>query len=286
MLIVGDIGSPKAGGRTRVAVDAMLRGAAEQGANTSVCELAEIELTDVIAAMDGADAVVFGSPTYRADISAQLKAPLDPTGRGMAYESGDPLRGTVCATVLTGASDHHFLAAEKVRGILGGFFGAQLLSPGLYLPAAAFIEDGAQMTDAEAVMERVPRRDGVSYAGLILNRKGLDRAVGAGVDEANVVVCVSDTFSARNQNQTADEAMRMADEVVSAARGPGLFTTITLATAFGCPFEGEVEPARVAEFARRAADAGVQELCLADTVGVGAPSQVHDLTARFRDTAP
>ena len=142
------------------------------------------------------------------------------------------------------------------------------------------------MADAEAVMERVPRRDSVSYAGLILNRKGLDRAVGAGVDEANVVVCVSDTFSARNQNQTADEAMRMADEVVSAARGRGLFTTITLATAFGCPFEGEVEPARVAEFARRAADAGVQELCLADTVGVGAPSQVHDLTARFRDTAP
>jgi isopropylmalate/homocitrate/citramalate synthase len=142
------------------------------------------------------------------------------------------------------------------------------------------------MADAEAVMERVPRRDGVSYAGLILNRKGLDRAVGAGVDEVNVVVCVSDTFSARNQNQTADEAMRMADEVVSAARGRGLFTTITLATAFGCPFEGEVEPARVAAFARRAADAGVQELCLADTVGVGAPSQVHDLTARFRDTAP
>ena len=142
------------------------------------------------------------------------------------------------------------------------------------------------MADAEAVMERVPRRDGVSYAGLILNRKGLDRAVGAGVDEVNVVVCVSDTFSGRNQNQTADEAMRMADEVVSAARGRGLFTTITLATAFGCPFEGEVDPARVAEFARRAADAGVQELCLADTVGVGAPSQVHDLTARFRDTAP
>jgi HMGL-like len=80
--------------------------------------------------------------------------------------------------------------------------------------------------------------------------------------------------------------MRMADDVVSAARGRGLFTTITLATAFGCPFEGEVDPARVAEFARRAADSGMQELCLADTVGVGAPSQVHDLTARFRDTAP
>jgi len=139
------------------------------------------------------------------------------------------------------------------------------------------------MADAEAVMERVPRRDDVSYAGLILNRKGLDRAVGTGVDEVNVVVCVSDTFSGRNQNVPADEAMTMAAGVVDAARDRGLFTTITLATAFGCPFEGEVDPARVAEFARRCADAGVQELCLADTVGVGAPTQVTDLTARVRD---
>jgi len=139
------------------------------------------------------------------------------------------------------------------------------------------------MADAEAVMERVPRPEGVSYAGLILNRKGLDRAVGAGVDEVNVVVCVSDTFSGRNQNATADEAMRMAGDVVDAARSRGLYTTITLATAFGCPFEGEVDPARVAEFARRSADSGVQELCLADTVGVGAPDQVADLTGRMRD---
>src|SRR6478672_2309178 len=139
------------------------------------------------------------------------------------------------------------------------------------------------MADAEAVMERVPRRDGLSYAGLILNRRGLDRALGTGVDEVNVVVFVSDTFSARNQNVTADEAMTMAADVVDAARDRGLFTTITLSTAFGCPFEGEVDPARVAEFARRCADSGVQELCLADTVGVGAPSQVTDLTARVRD---
>jgi hydroxymethylglutaryl-CoA lyase len=132
-------------------------------------------------------------------------------------------------------------------------------------------------------MERVPRRDGVSYAGLILNRKGLDRAVGTGVDEVNVVVCVSDTFSDRNQNATADEAMRMAADVVDAARSQGLYTTITLATSFGCPFEGEVDPKRVVEFARRSADSGAQELCLADTIGVGAPGQVSDLTAQVRD---
>ena len=96
---------------------------------------------DAVAALGEADAAVFGSPTYRADITAQLKGLLDATPRGAAYESGDPLRGTVCATVLTGASDHHFLAVEKVRGILGGFFGAQLLSPGP-LPALGRVHRG------------------------------------------------------------------------------------------------------------------------------------------------
>ena len=81
----------------------------------------------------------------------------------------------------------------------------------------------------------------------------------------------------------ADAEAVMAGDVVDAAHDHGLSTTITLATAFGCPFEGEVNPARVAEFARRCAESGVQELGLADTVGVGAQSQVTDLTARMRD---
>jgi hydroxymethylglutaryl-CoA lyase len=138
------------------------------------------------------------------------------------------------------------------------------------------------MADAEAVMARVPRTEGVSYAGLILNRRGLDRAVDTGVDEINVVVCVSETFSRRNQNASTDEAMRMAAEVIEAARNRSLFTTLTLATTFGCPFEGEVSADRVVGLARRGAAAGVDELCLADTVGVGAPNQVRYLTARVR----
>ena len=141
MLVVAVIGSPKAGGRTRVAVDALLHGAVQEGAEARVLELADTANPDAVAAMNEADAVVFGSPTYRADITAQLKGLLDVTPRGASYEKGDPLRGTTCATVLTGASDHHFLAVEKVRGILGGFFGVQILSPGLYFPSAAFTED-------------------------------------------------------------------------------------------------------------------------------------------------
>jgi hydroxymethylglutaryl-CoA lyase len=146
------------------------------------------------------------------------------------------------------------------------------------------------MADAEAVMAAVPRADGVSYAGLVLNRRGLDRAVAAGVDEVNVVVCVSDTFSRRNQNMSTSEAMAVAEEVAADARTQGLFTTLTLSTAFGCPFEGEVPPDRVVDLARRGAAAGFNELCLGDTIGVGTPAQVRDLTAGVRaavgDTPP
>jgi hydroxymethylglutaryl-CoA lyase len=139
------------------------------------------------------------------------------------------------------------------------------------------------MADAEAVMAQVPRADGVAYAGLVLNRRGLDRALAAGVDEVNVVVCVSETFNRRNQNATTEESMQAAVEVLGRARDNGLFTTLTLATSFGCPFEGEVDPGRVAALAARGAAAGAHELCLADTIGVGAPSQVRDLAARVRD---
>jgi hydroxymethylglutaryl-CoA lyase len=138
------------------------------------------------------------------------------------------------------------------------------------------------MADAEEVMAAVPRREGVSYAGLVLNRRGLQRALDAGVDEVNVVVVVTDTFSRRNQNVSSDEAAAAAADVVEAARTAGLRTTVTLAASFGCPFEGEVDPERVVEHARRAAQAGAHELCLADTIGVGVPSQVRELTDRAR----
>jgi hydroxymethylglutaryl-CoA lyase len=138
------------------------------------------------------------------------------------------------------------------------------------------------MADAEAVMAAVPRAEGVCYAGLVLNRRGLDRAVDTGVDEINVVVAVSDTFSRRNQNLGTDQALAMAEEVAADGRPRGLFTTLTLATAFGCPFEGEVPVDRVVELARRGAAAGFQELCLADTIGVGTPDRVRELTARVR----
>jgi hydroxymethylglutaryl-CoA lyase len=140
------------------------------------------------------------------------------------------------------------------------------------------------MADAEDVMAGVPRQPGVSYAGLVLNRRGLDRALASRVDEVNVVVCASDTFSQRNQNATTDESLAAAIDVVRDARSAGLFTTVSIATAFGCPFEGEVPAERVLDLARRSADAGADEICFADTIGVGVPTQVRALTEGFRAT--
>ena len=107
------------------------------------------------------------------------------------------------------------------------------------------------MADAEAVMERVPRPEGVSHIGLVLNRRGYDRAVTAGVDEVNVVVPASDGFAKANQNSTTEALTEVAEEVLAEAASTGLFATVTIATAFGCPFDGEVDPARVVEVARR-----------------------------------
>lgn len=133
-----------------------------------------------------------------------------------------------------------------------------------------------QMAHAEEVMAGVPRVAGVSYSGLVLNRRGLARALDAGVDEVNVVVVASEEFSRRNQGTTIDEGIAVAQDVVAGAREAGLWATVTIAAAFGCPFEGEVPVARVVDIARRCAATGMNELALADTIGVAVPADVKE----------
>jgi hydroxymethylglutaryl-CoA lyase len=142
------------------------------------------------------------------------------------------------------------------------------------------------MADAEAVMDRVPRPEGVSHIGLVLNRRGYDRAVSAGVDEVNVVVPASDGFAKANQNSTTEALTEVAEGVLAEAASTGLFATVTIATSFGCPFDGEVRPERVVEVARRAAAAGAKEIAIADTIGVGVPTQVRALLDGVRSVAP
>jgi hydroxymethylglutaryl-CoA lyase len=143
-----------------------------------------------------------------------------------------------------------------------------------------------QMADAEAVMERLPRPDGVRYAGLVLNPRGLDRALAAGVDEVNVVVVSTDEFSRRNQGCTVDEGVANWARIAAAARAAGVFRTVTIAASFGCPFEGEVPAERVLDLVRRVAESEPDEIALADTIGVGVPAQVRTLLRGAAEIAP
>jgi hydroxymethylglutaryl-CoA lyase len=156
------------------------------------------------------------------------------------------------------------------------------------IESASFVHPRAvpAMADAEAVMERVPRPDGVSHIGLVLNRRGFDRAVAAGVDEVNLVVPASDGFAKANQNSTTEALTEVSEEVLAEAAANGLPASMTIATAFGCPFDGEVDPDRVVEIARRSAAAGAREIAIADTIGVGVPTQVRTLLDGVRDVAP
>ncbi|PKW16563.1 hydroxymethylglutaryl-CoA lyase [Saccharopolyspora spinosa] len=142
------------------------------------------------------------------------------------------------------------------------------------------------MSDAEQVMAGVERRDDISYIGLVLNHRGFARARDAGVDEINIVVPATDGFAKANQNSTSQALTDTAAEIIDSARKCGLFTTVTVAVAFGCPFDGEVPPERVVDIADRAQAAGADEIALADTVGVGVPSQVRTLLGGVRSVAP
>jgi hydroxymethylglutaryl-CoA lyase len=142
-----------------------------------------------------------------------------------------------------------------------------------------------QMADADEVMAAIPRHEGVSYAGLVMNRRGLERALKGYVDEVDVVVVATDTFCQRNQGMTMAEACDTAAELVEEARAVGVFTTITIGAAFGCPFEGEVPVKRLREVVQRVIDAGPDELALADTIGVGVPSDVKERCGLARELA-
>ncbi len=140
-----------------------------------------------------------------------------------------------------------------------------------------------QMADAEDVMAKIKRPNGVSFAGLALNARGAERAINAGVDEVRYVVVASETFNQRNQAagiaETLAEFSEIADKVVQA----GLKLSATIGAAFGCPFEGNVETAKVARIAKQLTGGGCVEIGMADTIGAGVPTQVTEIYGLVRD---
>ncbi len=156
------------------------------------------------------------------------------------------------------------------------------------LEVASFVNPARvpQMADAEAVLAGLPERDDVTYVGLVLNGRGLDRALETKVNEIGVVAIATDSFGLRNQKQTWRESVDVSIDVITRAKKAGLRAQATISVAFGCPFEGEVPLERVVEMARAIAAAGPLEIAVADTVGVGVPAQVKTMIAALKEAIP
>jgi len=140
-----------------------------------------------------------------------------------------------------------------------------------------------QMADAEALIERLPDHDDVSYVGLIMNERGLDRALETKIDEIGMVVLSTDTYNRKNQGVDIDESIRVWGEIAKRAQENGLRANVMISSAFGCPYEGEVKVERIVELAKRLIEADPAELGIADSIGVAVPGQVADLLGRVRD---
>ncbi|KAB1910195.1 hydroxymethylglutaryl-CoA lyase [Micromonospora tulbaghiae] len=139
-----------------------------------------------------------------------------------------------------------------------------------------------KLADADALTALVRDEPGLASIGLVMNGRGLDRAVAAGVTEVNFVVVATDTFCRRNQGTSTAEAVAEVRRLLPRAREQGLRTSVTVGAAFGCPFEGETPPERVLRVVDDLAPVAPDEVALADTIGVAVPSQVERLFTAVR----
>jgi hydroxymethylglutaryl-CoA lyase len=143
-----------------------------------------------------------------------------------------------------------------------------------------------QMADAAQVFAGITRRPDTRYTALVPNRQGLERAIAAAVSEVAVFAAASETFSRRNINQSIDESLTNYAAVCSAAGAAGLRVRGYLSTCFVCPFEGPVDPSRVADMAGRLLDIGVYEVAISDTIGAAHPGQVRTVLERAASRVP
>ncbi len=140
-----------------------------------------------------------------------------------------------------------------------------------------------QMADADAVAASLPDRADVTYIGLVLNRRGAERALAhARIDELGAVCVSTDAFAMANQGQTSEESVAVARDIIAAAKAAGRSGQATIAASFGCPFSGEVPEDRIVAMAEALAAAGPREVALADTIGVAVPAAVASLVRRVR----
>jgi len=152
------------------------------------------------------------------------------------------------------------------------------------MEAASFVNPKLvpQMAGAEEVMSALHRARGVVYAGLVLNEKGYERAVESGVDEVHYAFSAADEFGRRNQNATTAEGLKTALALVARARSDRVPITVTISVAFGSPFDGPVPARDVLQIVEHLMAVPPDEIALADTIGVGVPTQVRELVRGAR----
>lgn len=143
-----------------------------------------------------------------------------------------------------------------------------------------------QMADAENVIRGLPDRDDVVYIGLVLNKKGFERARSVNIDEIGMAVVASDTYNQRNQGVPTSESIKVWHEIATEARAAGVRANVMVSSAFGCPFEGEVPVAKVVDIVKQVLEGEPVELGIADSIGVAVPSQITDLIGAIQAIAP
>ena len=142
-----------------------------------------------------------------------------------------------------------------------------------------------QMADADEVAASLPKDNQTSYIGLVLNKRGYDRVLKTGLHEANVVVTASDTFGHRNQGTDTEGTIRNFSEIMSHASAD-IKTGVTITTAFGCPFDGEVPLSRLLDVVSRCAETEPFEIAIADTIGVATPADVTERVDAIKQLCP
>jgi hydroxymethylglutaryl-CoA lyase len=143
-----------------------------------------------------------------------------------------------------------------------------------------------QMADAEEVVRGLPQRDDVIYIGLVLNRRGFDRARDVNIDEIGMAVVASDTYNLKNQGVPTTESIKTWLDISKDARAAGIRANVMVSSAFGCPFEGEVPLSRVLEIVDQIMEGDPVELGIADSIGVAVPNQVTELIEAVKERAP
>lgn len=178
-------------------------------------------------------------------------------------------------------SEPEILSTDSKKAFIERAIGAGIRR----LEVASFVHPKRvpQMADAEALIAVLPQLENVSYIGLLMNERGLDRALDTVVHEIGMVVVASDTYNRKNQGVPTSESVEAWLKIGKRAKENGKRANVMISSAFGCPYEGEIPVNRIVELARQVVEVGPAELGIADSIGVAVPTQVTDLVGAVRE---